>query len=706
MRRLSAQSPGRSPIRLSVLLTLSSACPITVLAGEDSIELPTVYVTTATRTQHDIDTSPAPIQLIDSADIQAAGATTLRNILDLAPGVYVSPSGTNLQIRGLGGSDTLYLIDGRRVEGEFSNSFELERIPATMIDRIEIVRGPASLLYGADALGGVVNIITKPPTSVLEGSVDLQYGANDRGAGERAQFAADLRGGSEALRFSLYASRLSRDPYSERETARVTVPQSGTQVAPSRHSNARIRNGLADSYEVDVDYRDQADVDTVGGALEWRMTPDLKLRFDLNAMREEREGAYISSRYATNYTASGKTLQAADIPARQYDDNERLDTALTLDWSVLDRLDLRYRLQYSRYDKDRVAYAIHYADLGYATRNDSASAVNQSTLTQWVNELTATWRPAEGHTLVGGLEHRENDVESTAYTADTRTFDSAFLQHEWQLRPNLNAVYGARYDDDSVGGSHLSFQAGGVWTLAPLARLRANFAQGYKSPDDRSLYVDQVNPQGVAMLGAEVISPDQGKTSAHSLDPESSDTFEVGLAGTAMRWDYGLTLFHTEVTDRIEMVREGSGLLAYNTFRNISEARIQGIEAEGSISLTPDLRARVAFTQLSTENRSTGDPLLNTPETLATLTLDYAPSADWLLQAIVRYTGEQDYSGRTGIETAAGYTLVHLKASYTPAGLTGVELYGGIDNLFDEAIDPGLGSDPGPYAYLGARYAF
>ncbi|NCA72078.1 MAG: TonB-dependent receptor, partial [Sphingobacteriia bacterium] len=211
MRRLSAQSPGRSPIRLSVLLTLSSACPASVLAGEDSIELPTVYVTTATRTQHDINTSPAPIQLIDSADIQASGATTLRNILDLAPGVYVSPSGANLQIRGLGGSDTLYLIDGRRVEGEFSNSFELERIPATMIDRIEIVRGPASLLYGADALGGVVNIITKPPTSGLEGSVDLQYGANDRGAGERAQFAADLRGGSEALRFSLYASRLSRD---------------------------------------------------------------------------------------------------------------------------------------------------------------------------------------------------------------------------------------------------------------------------------------------------------------------------------------------------------------------------------------------------------------------------------------------------------------------------------------------------------------
>ncbi|TCT24039.1 TonB-dependent receptor plug domain-containing protein [Thiobaca trueperi] len=701
-----SQTPTAGPsVRFFVLLALGSVQTLAGAASETSIDLPTVYVTTATRTLHDITTAPAPIQLIDSADVKAAGATTLRGILDLAPGLYVSPSGTNLQIRGLGGSDTLYLLDGRRIKGEFSNTFELERIAASMIDRIEIVRGPASMLYGADALGGVVNIITRRPAAGLEGGVDTQYGANDRGDGARGMLAADLRGGNETLNFSFYASHLHRDPYAERETAQVTVPQSGVQIAPSRHPNAKIKKGLADSYAVDVDYRDQADVDTIGGALEWQATPDVRLTLDLNAMREEREGTYISSRYATNILAAGKAIQAANIPARQYDDNERLDTALTLDWSLLDTLDLRYRLHHSRYDKDRVVYAVHYADLGYTTRNDSASSINESTMTQWVNELTSVWRPGANHTLVGGLEHRDNDVESTAYDVDARTFDSAFLQHEWQILPSLNAVYGARYDDDSVGGSHLSFQAGGIWTLSPLARLRANFAQGYKAPDDRSLYVDQVNPQGVPMLGAEVINPDQGKTSAHSLDPESSDTFEIGLAGGAATWDYGVTLFHTSVTDRIETVREGSGQLTYNTFRNISEARIQGVETEGSISLTPSLRARAAFTRFNAENRETGDPLLNTPETLASLTLDYN-RADWLLQTIVSYAGEQDYSGRNGTETAAGYTLVHLKASYTPPMLAGVEVYGGIDNLLDEKIDPGLGSDPGPYAYLGVRYTF
>ncbi|EGV30321.1 TonB-dependent receptor plug [Thiorhodococcus drewsii AZ1] len=706
MKSSSSISIGDRPSGALALLAMGCVWPALADAEVESVALPTVYVTTATRTEHALATTPAPTQVIDEADILSSGATTLRGVLDLAPGLYVSPSGGNLQIRGLGGSDTLYLLDGRRIQGEFSNTFELERISASMIQRIEIVRGPASMLYGADALGGVVNIITKRPTTGLEGSVDIQYGANDRGDGERANFSADLRGGGEQFGFSLYASHLNRQPYSERERAWVKVPRSGSLISPSSHPNGMIRKGLPDSYEVDVDYRDQADVDTVGGTLEWRFNPDLKLTLDLNAMHEEREGTYVSSRYATNYRAAGKRIQAASIPATQFDDNDRMDTAVTLDWSVMEGLDLSYRLHYGRYEKDRVVYAVHYADLGYSTRDASASSVNRSTMTQWTNELTAVWRPNAAHTLVGGLEHRDKEVDSTAMDLDTRTFDSVFLQDEWQLLPSLNVVYGTRYDDDSVGGSHLSFQAGGVWALSPLARIRANFSQGYKSPDDRSLYVNQVNPQGVPMLGAEVIAPDQGKTSAHTLDPESSDTFEVGMAGGTTRWDYGVTLFQTKVEDRIERVRERTGLMIYNTFRNISEARIRGVEAEGSIGLTDDLRARLAFTHLDTENRSTGDPLLDTPETLANVTMDYSPGADWLLQAILTYTGEQRYSGTDGIETVAGYTLVHLKASYNPPTLHGVELYGGIDNLLDEKIDTALGSDPGPYAYLGARYRF
>ncbi|MFP4280853.1 MAG: TonB-dependent receptor domain-containing protein, partial [Halochromatium sp.] len=108
----------------------------------------------------------------------------------------------------------------------------------------------------------------------------------------------------------------------------------------------------------------------------------------------------------------------------------------------------------------------------------------------------------------------------------------------------------------------------------------------------------------------------------------------------------------------------------------------------------------------STENKDSDDPLLQTPETLANLTLDFSPSPDWLLQLITSYTGEQQYSSTEGIETAAGYTLVNLKASYQPTALEGFELYAGIDNLFDEAVDTGIGSNPGPFGYLGARYRF
>jgi outer membrane receptor for ferrienterochelin and colicins len=677
---------------------------MTTLASADTtMELSPMVVTTATRSEHDIETTPAPIQLIDQTEIEQMGATTLRDILELTPGIYLAPNGRQMQIRGLGHTDTVYLLNGRRIDGEFSHSYELERISATMIERIEILRGPASVLYGADALGGVINIITHRPTEEIEYSVKAQYGANSDGDGANTSASFDIRGGADKLGYSLYANALRRAPYAETETAQVRVPRQGALIPPSSHPNPNISNSLQDSYQVDVDYRDDAEVDTLGGELEYNLTDSLSFGVSFNLMEEERQKDYISSRYATNVMANGRAIQARNIPARWYDDNERLELSTNVDWALSNNLDLSYRLYTSRYEKDRIVYALPYADLGYASQEDSASSINQSTLRQRVNELTSVWRPAREHTLVSGLEHRNNKVDSTAFDTE-RSFKSAFVQHEWQLMPELNAVYGVRYDDDSVAGSHTSLQAGSVWQAAPLARLRINFAQGFKAPDTRTLYVDQVNPQGIPMLGAEVIDVDAGKLSTHQLDPEISETIEVGIAGGEQGWQYGLTLFHTEIEDRIETQRIVSGNNSYNSFFNIGEATLQGVEAEGQMAITSTLSASTAITRLKAENESTGETLLETPELLINLSLDYLPSANWLVQAIVSHTGEQDYSGSSGTETIDAYTLLHLKASYQLPD-SGFKIKGGIDNLLDEEVDTRLGSDPGPYAYISLSYS-
>ncbi len=698
-------------VLLALAGTSTNLARADALNGRDSarvgldIELPPIYVTTATRTRENITTAPAPIQLIDEAEVEAAQATTLRDILDIAPNLYVSPNGRTLQIRGLGQEDTLYLLDGRRLTSESSNAFELNRISAAMIERIEIIRGPASVLYGSDALGGVVNIITKQPIDGFEVDLDVQYGANDQGQAERGMIAGNLRGGDETFGYSLSASHIETQPYSEQEIAVVGVPQAGALTPPSMSPNPQIRGSLPDSYQADVDYRDQASIDTFDGTLDWQVSDAIALGLTVNYMQEERRDDFISGRYRSNFKQKGKPVRIANVPARQENDNYRVDAATTLDWSPSERLEFSYRLHYSYYDKDRQIFALPFADLGYATRSESVSSINQTRKTQWVNDLLAVWRPTDGQAVTAGLEHRNNEIDSTAFFADRR-FSSAFLQHQWQVLPTLNLVYGGRYDDDSVGGSNLSLQAGGVYRFAPLARLRANYAQGFKAPRDRDLIVNQVNPRGFPMLGAEVIAPEFGKTSAQTLDPEKSETFEIGLAGDSATLSYQATLFHTQVEDRIQRVREGQGLQSYNTFRNISEARIQGIEAEGSLQLTDSLRARASATRFSTENKDTDDPLLLTPETLANLTLDFSPHPDWLLQLITTYTGEQQYASTEGIETAAGFTLVNLKASYQPIAFAGLELYAGIDNLFDESVDTGIGSNPGPFGYLGARYRF
>ncbi|MBW2187010.1 MAG: TonB-dependent receptor plug domain-containing protein, partial [Deltaproteobacteria bacterium] len=140
---------------------------------------------TATKSAKNIDGVTASIVVISEAEIRALGADSLKDIFESTPGLTVqygtfpaasAKSKSSISIRGLGATGTLFLLDGRRLAGEVKNPYDMERIPASIIERIEIIKGPMSVLYGADAMGGVVNIITKTLTEQPSGAVNIQAG--------------------------------------------------------------------------------------------------------------------------------------------------------------------------------------------------------------------------------------------------------------------------------------------------------------------------------------------------------------------------------------------------------------------------------------------------------------------------------------------------------------------------------------------------
>ena len=154
-----------------------------------STNLDEVLVTTATKTQKNIDGVSASVIVITSEDIEKIAATTLKDVFEKVPSInaqygrFPHPSSTSkasISIRGVGANGTLILLDGKRLSAETENPYEMDRIPASMIERIEIVKGSMSTLYGSDAIGGVINIITKK-VDQSSSTIDMKYGSNGHG---------------------------------------------------------------------------------------------------------------------------------------------------------------------------------------------------------------------------------------------------------------------------------------------------------------------------------------------------------------------------------------------------------------------------------------------------------------------------------------------------------------------------------------------
>ncbi|MEG2749937.1 MAG: TonB-dependent receptor plug domain-containing protein, partial [Acinetobacter sp.] len=161
---------------------------------------------TATQTEHDQKSAPASISIITQEDLAKRPVYDLADALQNTAGIHINSSSAygreEIKIRGLDSDYTLILVNGRRINSRdaltsgYSNDFDLSSIPLAAVDRIEVVRGPMSSLYGADALGGVVNIILKKPSDQFETALNYSYEMPTEGDDGAIHKASAYIGGS------------------------------------------------------------------------------------------------------------------------------------------------------------------------------------------------------------------------------------------------------------------------------------------------------------------------------------------------------------------------------------------------------------------------------------------------------------------------------------------------------------------------------
>ena len=699
----------------------------------DSVVLDTIEtISTATKTEKKIDGVAATVEVVTEKEIQKMGAESLKDIMGSIPGVNVqygtfpsasSKSKGSVTFRGMGAKGTLFLIDGRRLAGEVSNPYDLDRISASEIERIEIVKGPMSTLYGADAAGGIINIITKKPTQKPVVNFGIRYGQNSDGDDKNKNINLSVKGKKDKLGYSFYINKTNTTPYTQKETADVYVrqaggPNNGTKQKPSNVTPATPSaqlGALSDSYRHDITYKEDSDILTIGGRLEYELSQNVTAGLELNYFDEEREGSYIGFFHPSNVSpAPGQYLPVYNIPVDSRDDNKRIDIATDFKIEATDDLLLELKAYRSYYKKRNKTTTPYWQELQYSSESDSAQNGMNANVDVRTYEVIANYFYNENHIITAGLEYRDEVREASVFTQENTLtekqvdYKSVYLQDDWSVDNTLNLIFGARYDDISNSDSKTTFKLGGIKNFSKEYNLRANIAQGYRAPDIRELYIYKNTPAGINR-GAATIDTAVGKTSEYDLKPESTLTYELGLGGTFDKLKYDIAIFYNDIEDMIAEVNKSN----YYTFENISSAKTYGMELSINYDVTQDIDLGFNWMELETKNDSTGKDLEFNPERTLSSMVTYQITNKLDASAMVKYTGKQYFvktlNKGTPTETTVdaktnAFTTVDLKANYDYT--KNVSVYGGINNVFDEDIDDELGSSSGRFFYTGLNISF
>ena len=682
--------------KLVLLSTITSFVLIQNSFANTALE--DVTVTTATKTEKNIDGVSASVIVITQKDIERISASTLKDVFEKIPSINAqfgrfphpsSASKASVSIRGAGANGTLILIDGKRLSGETEGPYELNRIPASMIERIEIVKGSMSTLYGSDAIGGVINIITKK-VDKNSSTLDVKYGQNGHGEAKEKNVNFTTSGTKEDIKYKLFGSIIDTSSYSKNKsyTQVATNPTTGAVLA------ANPQNGINGTNK--VTFGDDSNVKNIGTRIEKDLNDSVTLGVDLNYLDENREGTYIGS---AQYAGGGLIK---NTPVNSEDNNRRFDVSSDLKYQINDDLSGQTKVYRSYYKKRNETTPI--------TFEGPVSTKFSANVTIDTIESNLTYSLNDSNIITTGVEFREETRDSSAInpvasSSDFITkkvkYESLFVQDEIALTDSLNATMGARYDKISNADNKATIQAGLVQKLTENTNLRANYAQGYRAPDIAELYVVSPSYKDGKRFGSDVIYGP--KTTAYDLKPEQSQTFEIALSNRLEKLFSEIVLFNTKIDDKIELVSYGAGNAKYYTSENLDKVDIKGVELNLDYTLNDNADLNFNLTYLNTEDKSTNKELIFTPDLSASLGFNYKILSNVATNLSLRYLGEQ-YSDTQNSATTDDYTLVDVGVNYDVNKT--LTLYTGIDNIFDKKIEEELGTNVGAYYFAGARIKF
>ncbi|MDR3348523.1 MAG: TonB-dependent receptor [Acidaminococcales bacterium] len=467
-------------------------------AEEEDAGVTREVIVTASRTEQEIKETPSSVEVVTREEIETMGAQTVRDALALAVGVDFPTSGTtgnHTYIRGLSSAYVLIMVDGRRVPGEdgsLANQYWFDRINLDNVERIEIVRGPGSSLYGSDAMGGVINIITRRP--------------------EKAGASIHFDGGSR-----LYGGGLRVDSGTAGRWAWTF--DANFQRTRTRKQDTFIGGGL--TYPIRV-----PGGDTKFYNLKGTYNINDKQKIDIFYEKSNQQWNYFQN--TTEYINDSK----GDSFGLTYrGKGEKSDYELRAYYNRMDRWAPSLNLSTSAFSFDVMKYTAYVVE-----GRDSIQIDDKHRLT-FGGEYRALINRS---TRLGAGGDKPSQITINGVTRNiserSEKYQSVYLQDEWLLSDKLLVIPSLRYDHNSSFGGNLSPKIGLTYKFSDDYRLKASYGKGFRAPDISYLYMD---------FGGMIGNPD--------LKPEKTTGYEISIEGEKKGYSGKLTYFRTDARDLISM---------------------------------------------------------------------------------------------------------------------------------------------------------
>ncbi|SDW15487.1 iron complex outermembrane recepter protein [Marinobacter mobilis] len=660
---------------------LLMSCTCTVFAAHDNEltalsleELMNLRVSIATGTPKPLAQAPSVASVITAAELEAMGVQDIDEALELVPGLHVSHGSfaysSRYFIRGIVSTynpHTLVLVNGVPQTSLFTGDrgqrlLARTGFPVNMVERIEVIRGPGSAVYGADAFAGVINIITKPAEGLEGGEASLGYGSFDS---QYAFFRQTMDIGAVEGVFSVaYDQSEGDDPTirADNQTGLDSALGTSASLAPGPanlgYRNLDVRTDLLwDRVRLRMSYR-QDKIETALG-LNDSLDPDSRfehrhgtadLTWQLPEVHHdwalEAQTSYLYSDFR-NPTGSLSFPPGADFTlvggGGPFADGIFQRPELSEENARFDLTSV-----YTGFSQHRVRLGTGYFWGDIFKTTDAVNFILSDTGFPVPSALTDV-----------------SDTDRTFQPENQRTSYYAFVQDEWALAEHWELTAGLRYDHYSDFGGTTNPRVALVWTTTPWLTSKLLYGRAFRAPAFLELYARN-NP--IALGNPE-------------LDPETIESTELAFQiALDSDWTLDLNIYHYRIKDFIDFVADSGGTF---TAQNTDKVRGLGAESELRYQLTPSAQLLLNYSYQRTRDQN-DNPLGQTPNSDASLRLNWQPSSEWQLTPTLVWVGATERTEGDTRPDLDGYTTLDFSLRRQVNDEVQLDLQ--LRNIFDAGV--------------------